>query len=65
MGKIMSKINKLKSGDNVKICELCKKEMAIVKVTFMKDSLFGGSEPMNLCANCRDNLDDDIRIEEY
>jgi len=46
-------------------CELCKEKRSIVKVTLKKGSIFGDSKQMNLCANCRDNLDDDIRKEEY
>lgn len=61
----MSKISKLKRDYDNKICEFCKKEKSIVKVMFRKDCMFSDKESMILCANCRDNLDDDIRIEEY
>lgn len=57
--------NEPKLEDSTKICEFCKEQKSIVKVTFKKDGLFRYNERMNLCANCRDNLDDDIKIEEY
>ncbi len=42
-------------------CELCNEKRSIVKVTLKKGSILGDGKQMSLCANCRDNLDDDIR----
>ena len=58
-------VDESKPKDNTKICEFCKKKEAIVKITFKKGGLFEDGKQMNVCANCRDNLDDDIRLEEY
>lgn len=44
------------------ICEFCKKDKAIVNVVFKGGGLFNNNDQMNLCANCRDNLDDDTKI---
>ena len=58
-------MSEIKSKLEIKICEFCKEQKSIVKVTFKKGGLFDDKEHMNICANCRDNLDDDIRMEEY
>lgn len=57
-------VNESKPAKGI-ICEFCKEKESIVKITFKKGGLFYDSKSMNVCANCRDNLDDDIRTETY
>jgi protein-arginine kinase activator protein McsA len=57
-------INKSSSAGSI-ICESCKKKESIVKITFKRGELSDDRISMNVCANCRDNLDDDIILEEY
>lgn len=62
----LEKLKEFDKGLNImpeKICQFCKKEIAIVKIK-LNGKLFH-NEQMYVCGNCRDNLDDEIKSEIY
>jgi hypothetical protein len=46
-----------------KICEICRKDKAIVKVNL--DGILYHNEVKYVCGQCRDNCDDEITCEMY